>query len=222
MQRLKMEGAQNVQTEVMNATSMASDHLSSGRPARCSRRQWQIFSLMWLNKPPCRPPTNANTKKNGNSQMLKGFLMAGAKEIRPEYDAEGSATIFHKFKKNVPNMEHKNTIHVSCVLQKELASSSENRIPPTGAPKAAATPAAAPPDTKSRLSRSFRKRLIQECSQEPLRARFPQPVQWLTLAAMTAPECTSGPSLPIARPADTENTTPMHFTSSVGMRRKRA
>ena len=35
--------------------------------------------------------------------------------------------------------------------QKDEASSSEKRIPPTGAPKAAATPAAHPPDTKSRL-----------------------------------------------------------------------
>ena len=35
--------------------------------------------------------------------------------------------------------------------QKDEASSSEKSIPPTGAPKAAATPAAHPPDTKSRL-----------------------------------------------------------------------
>ena len=49
------------------------------------------------------------------------------------------------------------TFQVSAVDQKELASSKENNIPPTGAPKAAATPAAAPPLTKLRLSLSLRK-----------------------------------------------------------------
>lgn len=48
--------------------------------------------------------------------------------------------------------EHKNTFHVSFVDQNELASSKLNKTPPTGAPNAAATPAAAPPDTKSLLS----------------------------------------------------------------------
>ena len=52
--------------------------------------------------------------------------------------------------------EQINTFQVSGVDQKELASSNENRIPPTGAPNAAATPAAAPPLTKLRLSLSFR------------------------------------------------------------------
>jgi len=48
--------------------------------------------------------------------------------------------------------EHKNTFQVSFVDQNELASSKLNKTPPTGAPKAAATPAAAPPETKSLLS----------------------------------------------------------------------
>ena len=44
------------------------------------------------------------------------------------------------------------TLHVKDWLQKLAASSTENRVPPTGAPKAADTPEAAPPDTKSRIS----------------------------------------------------------------------
>lgn len=48
--------------------------------------------------------------------------------------------------------EHKNTFQVRLEDQKELASSNVNKIPPTGAPNAAATPAAAPPATKSLLS----------------------------------------------------------------------
>ena len=42
-------------------------------------------------------------------------------------------------------------------FQKLAPSSKLKRTPPTGAPKAAATPAAAPPDTKSRFSVSVRK-----------------------------------------------------------------
>lgn len=44
------------------------------------------------------------------------------------------------------------TLHVSHWFQKDEPSSRLNRVPPMGAPKAAATPAAAPADTKSRLS----------------------------------------------------------------------
>lgn len=44
------------------------------------------------------------------------------------------------------------TFHVSPWFQKDEPSSRLNKVPPIGAPKAAATPAAAPADTKSRLS----------------------------------------------------------------------
>lgn len=44
------------------------------------------------------------------------------------------------------------TLHVRDWLQKLAASSTENSVPPTGAPNAADTPEAAPPDTKSRIS----------------------------------------------------------------------
>ena len=48
------------------------------------------------------------------------------------------------------------TLHVNSLLQKLAASSTLKRVPPTGAPKAADTPAAAPPDTRSRISWSDR------------------------------------------------------------------
>lgn len=51
--------------------------------------------------------------------------------------------------------EHKKTFQVRLDDQKELASSKVNKVPPTGAPNAAAIPAAAPPATKSLLSWSF-------------------------------------------------------------------
>ncbi len=43
-------------------------------------------------------------------------------------------------------------LHVSDWFQKEEPSSKLKRTPPMGAPNAAATPAAAPEETKSRLS----------------------------------------------------------------------
>ncbi len=50
------------------------------------------------------------------------------------------------------------TCQLSLTLQWLETSSMAKRSPPTGAPKAEATPAAAPAETKSRLSRELRKR----------------------------------------------------------------
>lgn len=62
-----------------------------------------------------------------------------------------------KFRVNDETIEQKNERQVNCWFQKLAPSSSENNTPPIGAPKAAATPAAAPEDTKSRFSVSLRK-----------------------------------------------------------------
>lgn len=53
-------------------------------------------------------------------------------------------------------MAQKKDRQVRATLRKEDPSSREKSTPPTGAPKAAATPAAAPADTKSRFSWSLR------------------------------------------------------------------
>jgi len=49
-------------------------------------------------------------------------------------------------------IEQKNTCHVSRLDQKLETSSIEKRSPPTGAPKALETPAAAPAEMKLRLN----------------------------------------------------------------------
>ena len=55
-------------------------------------------------------------------------------------------------------IKHKRTIlQTRAWFQNEAPSSRLNNTPPTGAPKAADTPAAAPADTKSRFSVSLRK-----------------------------------------------------------------
>ncbi len=51
----------------------------------------------------------------------------------------------------VDNMQEKKIIQPSFILQKEDTSSMAKSSPPTGAPKAAATPAAAPAVVKLRL-----------------------------------------------------------------------
>jgi hypothetical protein len=57
-------------------------------------------------------------------------------------------------------MQQKNVRHVSLVDQNVAVSSSVKSTPAMGAPKAAATPAAAPQATKSRFSWSLRKSWI--------------------------------------------------------------
>ena len=52
-----------------------------------------------------------------------------------------------KLSVKVEHMAAKNILHSSGRLMKDEASSRENSTPPIGAPKAAATPAAQPPET---------------------------------------------------------------------------
>ena len=52
---------------------------------------------------------------------------------------------------NVDTMQAKNVCHDNFMFQNDDTSSIENNSPPTGAPKAEATPAAAPAEMKLRL-----------------------------------------------------------------------
>lgn len=60
---------------------------------------------------------------------------------------------------NAAIIEQKKTCHVSLFDQNDDTSSMEKSNPPTGAPKADDTPAAAPADIKFRRSSGFRNRL---------------------------------------------------------------
>lgn len=53
---------------------------------------------------------------------------------------------------NVDTMQQKNVCQESFMFQKDETSSIENKRPPTGAPNADATPAAAPAEMKLRLT----------------------------------------------------------------------
>lgn len=77
-------------------------------------------------------------------------------------------------------MEQKNVCQPRVWFQKEDTSSIANRRPPTGAPNAALTPAAAPAEIKSRLSRGSRNMLNK--SRPRVRER-----PWLMPAPVIAP-----------------------------------
>ena len=109
-------------------------------------------------------------------------------------------------------MQPKNDRHVRLWDQKDAASSIENKTPPTGAAKAADTPAAAPLEIKSRLSREFLNFCIAGNEQPrvlDLISPNPPPI--------SAPEWMIGPSGPTAREDETEQITPNIFPQSVRM-----
>ena len=85
----------------------------------------------------------------------------------------------------------------------EAISSNAKRTPPTGARKAAATPAAAPQVIKSRRSRSFLK-YLSHFQVKPYLREPPCPSK----EAMQAPVCTIGPSFPTTNPAATPKMEP--------------
>jgi hypothetical protein len=103
---------------------------------------------------------------------------------------------------NIENIRF--TILDSRNYYQEVASSSAKRTPPTGARKAAVTPAAAPQVIRSLRSKSFLKYLIQFQVRPYLRDP-----PWPSKEAMQAPVCTIGPSLPSTKPADTPNMEPI-------------
>lgn len=85
----------------------------------------------------------------------------------------------------------------------EAASSRAKSTPPTGARKAAATPAAAPQVIRSRLSRSF----LKKRSHLQVKPYFLEP-PWPSKFAMQAPVWTIGPSFPTTKPAATPKIEP--------------
>ena len=111
---------------------------------------------------------------------------------------------------SVEQSAQKKVRHVSGCDQYVAASSSAKSTPPIGAPKAAATPAAAPAETKSRLSWSLRKRLSHIVRSRHV---FDEPCE--RPAATIAPVWIIGPSFPSTSPLATEQSTPTTFASSV-------
>jgi hypothetical protein len=106
---------------------------------------------------------------------------------------------------NTASAAHSRLRHVVACDQCVLASSSENSTPPTGAPNAAASPAATPALRKSLPSKS----LWNASSQPPCAV-----ICRVHRLATPAPTCTSGPSGPTGAPDATASAAPAAFTAT--------
>ena len=109
---------------------------------------------------------------------------------------------------NTASAAHSRLRHVAACDQCVLASSSEKSTPPTGAPNAAARPAATPALRKSRPSAS----LWNASSRQPPCAKTV--ICRVHRLATPAPTCTSGPSGPAGAPDATASAAPTAFTAT--------
>lgn len=151
-----------------------------------------ICVLYEFHMAPKRPPVTPNSINIGNSKYsnVRGCSNfpklnrpVKVKLFKPWY---ADRTIFSV---NELIMDATRVRQIRFWFQKLAASSNENNIPPIGEPKAAATPAAAPPNTKSRFSWSSRKARKTRKSLTNV-VLFP----WDIPAATTAPAWAIGPS----------------------------
>lgn len=110
----------------------------------------------------------------------------------------------------VESMQLKKVSHARWWDQKLEISSRTKSSPPMGAPKAEATPAAAPAEMKLRRSYMLRKRLKGAVIQ-PFRSCVP----WLSTLPTDAPMAIMGPSFPPHKPEETASATETNLTTSV-------
>mmetsp|Transcript_3433 Transcript_3433/g.11255 ORF Transcript_3433/g.11255 Transcript_3433/m.11255 type:complete len:250 (+) Transcript_3433:1251-2000(+) len=179
--------------------------------------------LPCTNRAPSSPPKTPRRMKKGICATVYTGLPCSVKEPKvasPGCDRSPNCPrtmpLMSTLSVNEQVIEAANVRHVNAWFQKDDPSSREKRTPPTGAPKAAATPAAAPPDTKSRFSWSLR-------NGANALACLPDTPTALTVddrpcdrpAATMPPAWMSGPSLPAVRPDDTEKRTPTDLHNSV-------
>mmetsp|Transcript_48450 Transcript_48450/g.157021 ORF Transcript_48450/g.157021 Transcript_48450/m.157021 type:complete len:253 (+) Transcript_48450:238-996(+) len=173
---------------------------------------------MALKRAPSSPPATPIRTKTGTSRTLYcsppekfGMRTGGPSEAmmpvqRPEksHATESAAT-----------MAAKKARHVRDWLQCVLTSSSEKRTPPIGALKAAATPAAAPIETRSRRWRSSSR--MRTCAAAEVQQERESSLlcHRSTSRPMPAPSCTIGPSRPQGRPEATTRVMPASLTRRV-------
>ena len=107
-------------------------------------------------------------------------------------------------------IDAKKVCHVSVCDHVDATSSSAKSRPPTGAPKAEATPAAAPAVRKSRASFGLRKCSKKGSAQPRVRERICE-----TPRPTIAPMWIMGPSGPTGRPEPTAKTHETNLIASV-------
>mmetsp|Transcript_12028 Transcript_12028/g.36540 ORF Transcript_12028/g.36540 Transcript_12028/m.36540 type:complete len:219 (-) Transcript_12028:590-1246(-) len=209
----------------MKATSMASKTLTSLLLLWLFLYTYLILNcvslpLMKLNEAPSRPPKTPRitTGKSSYAQYLDWpSLMSKMMKPPPPKNPQSSSpahVFISALMVTLTTAVVKKVRQVSWGLQKLAASSMAKRTPPTGALKAAATPAHAPHVTRSLLSLS----LLNSWNHFGDRWKREDP-PWESSAAMQLPVWTRGPSFPTARPPATLPTLPTTLPISVRRRR---
>mmetsp|Transcript_47393 Transcript_47393/g.131791 ORF Transcript_47393/g.131791 Transcript_47393/m.131791 type:complete len:214 (-) Transcript_47393:988-1629(-) len=151
---------------------------------------------------PVSPKEMPMTQKGTNSQTFQSASLSG-NSMKPVTGTNLKPSL-HAFATKDATHPPRNARQVSCGYQKDEASSREKSRPPIGAPKAAATPMEAPRLMNSSfvrwLSRPSRSRSWQ-CNMELRPMERP--------AAVMAPTCAIGPSVPAKSPEDVTKIRPM-------------
>ena len=216
-------GRQKAAVDVSSVTNSTSAKRAARWRRAARHRERRSFRLM--KAAPRRPPPAPRRTNTGKwtscgvlcSRSALVWLRNEPKAISPSLEIwpnwlPGSVES-RTLSISVEQSAQKKVRHVSGCDQYVAASSSAKSTPPIGAPKAAATPAAAPAETKSRLSWSLRKRLSHIVRSRHV---FDEPCE--RPAATIAPVWIIGPSLPSTSPLATEHSTPTVFASSVRVR----
>lgn len=127
-------------------------------------RSLEIFRLEMVKTAPRRPPIiprqaagrNISTFTDMESPTFRTMNFSGSKSPKLALKWKASKDELTMSAVNVANIQQKKIIQPNLIVQNDETSSMANSSPPTGAPKAAATPAAAPAVVKLRLSSEFR------------------------------------------------------------------
>mmetsp|Transcript_46660 Transcript_46660/g.146663 ORF Transcript_46660/g.146663 Transcript_46660/m.146663 type:complete len:423 (-) Transcript_46660:51-1319(-) len=209
------EKAKNVVSSVTASTSQTRRLAVTTAPSRQTvrRRERETKAA------PTRPPTTPSPTKMGSSRRSQSESEGrkAPKVMRPGWERAPKWSVRREERRmlsvKVEQSAQKKVRQVSGCDQYVAASSIAKSVPPIGAPNAAATPAAAPAETKSRLSWSLRKDLSHIVRTLRL---FEDPCE--TPAAMMAPMWIIGPSLPTTSPLATAHSTPTDFASSASKR----
>mmetsp|Transcript_112900 Transcript_112900/g.319388 ORF Transcript_112900/g.319388 Transcript_112900/m.319388 type:complete len:429 (+) Transcript_112900:1555-2841(+) len=198
----------NVNTTMQQtSTSLALREFLVGLPSLNRARRLDITNFTILqNNAPVRPVVSPRTVKVPSSHNSKLASLSG-NSIKPDVVSLVNP-LFVNFASTAATMVPRKACHVKRLLQNEEASSRLKRMPPTGAPKAAATPMAAPWEMNSqRLRWPARTAGHHELPQHPGPSEKPE--------ATMPPRCANGPSVPAKSPDEVTSVRPTDLEAHV-------
>mmetsp|Transcript_143169 Transcript_143169/g.356782 ORF Transcript_143169/g.356782 Transcript_143169/m.356782 type:complete len:282 (-) Transcript_143169:968-1813(-) len=183
------------------STSLARFDASVGLPSwKYLRRKASIRLTRLQKRAPINPVAVARTANNPNSHNSKLASLSG-NSMKPEVVSSVKPLLVN-FATTAATMVPRNARQVRALLQNDEASSKLNKMPPTGAPNAAATPIAAPCAMNSHLLRCPMK-----MTGHMGLPRHRNPSE--KAAATMPPRCAKGPSVPAKSPAEVTKSKPI-------------